>query len=225
MNFNYKVVVSKRRKNVGIKVASEKEIVIYSPYKISNKQAEAIISSNIRQIEKLIAKLLERKGPSILERGWLYILGEKVPITIIEKKEEGISLKYDGKKVYLSMNPKYNQDAVRELIKKWYKKIAKEYLTKLTIEMGKKYNFNINSIRIKDVKTRWGSCSSKRNINLSYKLIMTPKEVIEYVIVHELCHLKEMNHSDRFWREVSNIIPNYKVQLEHLKKFGHNYDI
>ncbi|WRY50327.1 M48 family metallopeptidase [Clostridium intestinale] len=91
--------------------------------------------------------------------------------------------------------------------------------------MAEKYNFTVNSVRVKDVKTRWGSCSSKRNINLSYKLIMAPKEVIGYVIVHELCHLKEMNHSEKFWREVSNIIPNYKVYLEHLKKFGHNYEV
>jgi predicted metal-dependent hydrolase len=54
---------------------------------------------------------------------------------------------------------------------------------------------------------------------------MAPKEVIEYVIVHELCHLKEMNHSEKFWKEVYNIIPNYKVYLEHLKKLGHNYEV
>jgi predicted metal-dependent hydrolase len=225
MNFNYKVIVSKRRKTVRVKIASEKEVIIYSPYRISNKEAEAIINSNIKQIEKLRDKLAKLRGPSILERGWLYILGEKVPVTIIEKKEGGISLKYDGQRVYLSINPNHNQDEVRELIKKWYKKIAKEYLIRLTVEMAEKYNFTVNSVRIKDVKTRWGSCSSKRNINLSYKLIMAPKEVIGYVIVHELCHLKEMNHSEKFWREVSNIIPNYKVYLEHLKKFGHNYEV
>lgn len=72
------------------------------------------------------------------------------------------------------------------------------------------YGFDYKRIAIRDTKTRWGSCSDKGNLNFSYKLLFLPKEQADYVIVHELCHLKEMNHSPGFWDLVSKAVPDYK---------------
>ena len=75
-------------------------------------------------------------------------------------------------------------------------------------------------IAIRTQHTRWGSCSSKGNLNFNCLLTLVPPEVLDYVVVHELCHRKELNHSDRFWNEVRQIIPNYKVQKKWLKDNG-----
>ena len=75
-------------------------------------------------------------------------------------------------------------------------------------------------IAIRTQHTRWGSCSSKGNLNFNCLLTLVPPEVLDYVVVHELCHRKELNHSDRFWNEVRQIIPNYKVQKKWLKDYG-----
>lgn len=75
-------------------------------------------------------------------------------------------------------------------------------------------------ITIRNQKTRWGSCSSKGNLNFNCLLMLAPPEVLDYVVVHELCHLKEMNHSTRFWKEVEKILPDYKVQKKWLKEHG-----
>jgi hypothetical protein len=80
------------------------------------------------------------------------------------------------------------------------------------------YRFQFNRVSIRDQKTRWGSCSAKSNLNFSYKLLYLPLELADYVIVHELCHLQEMNHSDRFWRLVEKVLPDYQVQRKRLKK-------
>ena len=77
-----------------------------------------------------------------------------------------------------------------------------------------------SGIRIKDQKTRWGSCSSKGNINLNWRLILAPKEVMYYVIIHELCHLREMNHSQAFWKLVESICPDYRDHRQWLKDHG-----
>lgn len=77
-----------------------------------------------------------------------------------------------------------------------------------------------NQITIRTQRTRWGSCSSKGNLNFNCLLVLVPSEVLDYVIVHELCHLKELNHSERFWTEVSNILPDYKQQKKWLKENG-----
>ena len=77
-----------------------------------------------------------------------------------------------------------------------------------------------NFITIRNQKTRWGSCSSKGNLNFNCLLMLTPPEVIDYVVVHELCHRKEMNHSGAFWAEVEKVLPDYKEQVKWLKENG-----
>ena len=77
-----------------------------------------------------------------------------------------------------------------------------------------------NQIATRAQRTRWGSCSSKGNLNFNCLLGIVPSEVLDYVIVHELCHRKELNHSDRFWNEVSRILPDYKARKQWLKDNG-----
>lgn len=227
MDFKYRVIVNKRRKTIGIKIISPEEILICSPYGVSKKYIDKIINLNIDDIRDRILEIKKKSMPSILERDSLYVLGSEVLFEVIYWGENRSYLKYDGQsiKIYINKDLAKDEKEIKKLIITWYKKIAKEYLKKLVLEMAKQYEFEINDIRIKDVKTRWGSCSTRRNINLNYKLIMAPKEVIEYVIIHELCHLKEMNHSKLFWKEVSVFIPNYKYYIDYLKNNGYKYEL
>jgi predicted metal-dependent hydrolase len=80
------------------------------------------------------------------------------------------------------------------------------------------YRFNFNQIKVKPMLTRWGSCSSKLNLNFNYKLVFLPERMIDYVVVHELCHLKEFNHSVNFWSLVEKTIPSYKEIKKELSK-------
>ncbi|HEY4515391.1 MAG TPA: M48 family metallopeptidase [Candidatus Paceibacterota bacterium] len=77
------------------------------------------------------------------------------------------------------------------------------------------YQFDFNSIKIKRMKTRWGSCSVRKNLNFNIRIFELPSRLMDYIIVHELCHLRELNHSPRFWSLVAQVIPNYKsLKLE-----------
>ncbi|MEI6280835.1 MAG: M48 family metallopeptidase [bacterium] len=80
------------------------------------------------------------------------------------------------------------------------------------------YNFPVRRISIRNTKTRWGSCSQKGNLNFNYKILFLPALMTDYIIVHELCHLKEFNHSQNFWDLVAKIIPEHKVIRKELKK-------
>lgn len=90
-------------------------------------------------------------------------------------------------------------------------------------KLNKIYNFKYNKISIKNQKTRWGSCSQKGNLNFNYRMIYLSDKIVEYIIVHELCHLQEFNHSSRFWNLVAVAVPDYKEIKKELKNKGLSY--
>ncbi|MFC1755907.1 M48 family metallopeptidase [Patescibacteria group bacterium] len=98
--------------------------------------------------------------------------------------------------------------------KKRAKVTIKDRLDELSIEVGIKYN----TFRLSGAKKRWGSCSNKRTVSINWRLILAPPEIIDYVIIHELIHLKHMNHSKRFWKEVQKHIPDYKEKRKWLNE-------
>ncbi len=91
-----------------------------------------------------------------------------------------------------------------------YKDRALELAKRKIEELNKAYNFQHKRISIRDQKTRWGSCSRKRNLNFNYKIVHLPEKYLDYIIVHELCHLKQFNHSKGFWDLVDQTVPDYK---------------
>lgn len=107
---------------------------------------------------------------------------------------------------------------VKKLICKAFARKMQPYIEQKVNELNNKhFKVNINKVRLKNMK-RWGSCSSKRNINLSVNILMAPEDVIDYVCVHELAHLIEMNHSKKFWKLVEKVMPDYKDKVLWLKQ-------
>lgn len=101
-----------------------------------------------------------------------------------------------------------------------FQKAAGEVFLQRSRYFAELLNVHFNRITIREQKTRWGSCSSKQNLNFNWKLILAPPEILDYVVVHELCHLKEMNHSPAFWHEVEQILPDYPQRKKWLKDNG-----
>ncbi|EKE19661.1 MAG: hypothetical protein ACD_8C00124G0010 [uncultured bacterium] len=99
---------------------------------------------------------------------------------------------------------------------KKYKDDALKFAEKRVAHFNQVYKYEINKISIKNQKTRWGSCSRKGNLNFNYKIILLPKKIADYVIVHELCHLKEFNHSRKFWNLVERGIPQYREIIKEI---------
>lgn len=112
-------------------------------------------------------------------------------------------------------HPKPKTDVV-----KWYRTEAKNYLTKRTEFLAKKYNLKYNRLFVRDSKNKWGNCSKEKNISLNWRLIKAPPQVIDYVILHELCHSVILKHTQVFWLKLSTVCPSYNEQAEWLKKYG-----
>ena len=116
----------------------------------------------------------------------------------------------------LILVPKKRAPASRAYLRN--KEAARARVKELIGKINKDKRFKFNRIAIRDQKTRWGSCSSKKNLNFNYRIVFLTEEVAIYLIVHELCHLEEMNHSPAFWKIVEELCPDYKNLRRELKK-------
>ena len=136
---------------------------------------------------------------------------------IIQKKEPWIQKHLTQMK---ERREEYEKSGRQPLTAEDIQKLAQqalEYIPKRVEYFSKIIGVTYGRITIRNQKTRWGSCSSKGNLNFNCLLMLTPPEVIDYVVVHELCHRKQMNHSKKFWAEVEKILPDYKESIKWLK--------
>lgn len=108
----------------------------------------------------------------------------------------------------------------RILLGKWYRRQAEQLLSEKAAFYAGRLGVSFADIRIKDQRSRWGSCSSKKNLNFNWRIIMAPEPVCDYVVIHEVCHLLHMDHSREFWKEVEGLCPEYRQYKSWLKEKG-----
>lgn len=147
-------------------------------------------------------------------------------LNIYFKNKNSSSARVIGDKIELIISSNLSEERrVKHISTLLSRCIAKTRLPKLHRKIGElnKLHFNqkINKIFFKYNKSNWGSCSEDNNINISTRLLFAPDDILEYVCIHELAHLIERNHSDRFWKLVENAMPNYKEKINWLKENGH----
>lgn len=184
-------IVRSNRKTLAIQINPDLSVTVRAPIYASQREIERILKEKEGWIQKHIEKIREQEA----KRKEMYG----------EKGEYGKS----AEREYLS------NEEIHKLAEK-----ALEYIPKRVSYFAKQIGVTYGKITIRNQKTRWGSCSSKGNLNFNCLLMLTPPEVIDYVVVHELCHRKEMNHSEAFWAEVEKVIPDYKEQVKWLKENG-----
>jgi predicted metal-dependent hydrolase len=116
------------------------------------------------------------------------------------------------------VSPAGSRIDLKKIYNIWLKNFAKRFLPERTYQLAQKHGYKINKVTVRNQKTRWGSCSARGNLSFNFNLVQYRKDIIDYVILHELCHLKEMNHSPKFWKLVEKICPDYKALRKELKK-------
>ena len=144
---------------------------------------------------------------------------EKFAISLAESKKNWIAscvLKLQNVPVQKEKTPSEKR------LEAIYRKAAREYFPKRVSHYARMLGVTYGKISIRDQKTRWGSCSSEGNLSFNWRLILAPPDVLDYVVIHELCHRKEMNHSKEFWALVESLMPKYKERRKWLRENGNN---
>jgi len=139
----------------------------------------------------------------------LYFEGNEITYQILMGLEKN-SIEFENNMLKINLSKELNSDDIRLIIKNWYIQKAIDSFNKSIKVYSQLIGVKFNRICLREQKTRWGSCSSKGNLNFNWKLIMAPSFVLEYIVVHELCHLIHMNHSKVFWLKVEEFMPDYR---------------
>jgi len=202
------------RKTISIQIR-EGEVIVRAPFFCPKAEIERFIHVKNDWIQDKLKKSQEQlaqKESFALNYGDVIILrGNSYPIT----ERKGNRAGFDGERFYLP--PNLSSDQIKATCIKIYQSLAKSHFHERAAYFSAQMNQTPASIKINSAKTRWGSCSSQRNINFSWRLIMADDDVIDYVVVHELAHLVHMNHSDKFWAVVENALPDYRERNRKLK--------
>ena len=212
-----------RRKTVAIHITKDAAVEVRAPLKMPKTYIDKFIMEKEKWIEKHLVKregINQTKSAHILNYGDNVLLGGYLyPIRARDGKRAG----FDGECLY--MPPGFTPDEVKRAVIQIYKLTAKRIIQEKVNEHLQIIGVAPTAIRITGAKTRWGSCSGKNSINFSWRLAMADNDVIEYVIVHELCHIKEHNHSPHFWAAVESVMPDYKARQKRLKLLQKNLAI
>jgi Predicted metal-dependent hydrolase len=213
--YEYTLKYSKR-KSLEIKIKNDGQIYVSAPFYVSIKEIEDVLNKKSVWIEKKLHLMKEQcKNPysELASKGTILFMGQDILFNITENNKKRVYLSFDGGKLDLEIPvgfQSHDKDIlIKENLKRFYKKNTEDYLEQKIEYYEKVVGVKSVDFKVKDQKTRWGSCSSKGNLNFNFRLSMAPDYVFDYIIVHELCHLKEMNHSKRFWALVKCYYPEY----------------
>ncbi len=193
------------RKSYVVKIKPDGRVELRVPKRTTKAQIAQMLSHHHSWILEKSARQQERHQTSLVDGAYIPFMGEKLII------RTGEQVAFDENTIYL---PPENRAAYLE---NFYRSAAKQFLPDRLQKWADALGLSCKAVRINGAKTRWGSCSSKTTINFSYRTMMLPPNCIDYVIVHELCHLKQMNHSDKFWAEVKKVLPDYEKRVRQIK--------
>lgn len=223
-NFTYKISFSRRR-TLSIIVSPGKGVVVRAPYRTPVKTIEKFVNEKSEWIKKSMRRfdmLTRIDTPAGYRDGDPVLLfGKEFKLKLRSSDIYGVRLGDNGT-IEASFNKDDNPLTIKLLLEDWFKFVAKDKLTSLFREILVKYKeegFQPSGFAVKKMRSRWGTCSSKGKIALSYDLVKLDEIYTEYVILHELCHLKHHNHGAGFYKLLSEVYPQWKTVREGLKKY------
>lgn len=211
-------IIRSRRKHLALQITPEGLLHVYAPRLMPQWMIHRLVEQQHTWIQKQRAKVQKKYGDL---KPYTFVPGERFlflgqSYTLTRGPYIGhVHIQHDC----ILVPERYT--SIKEALQAWYRRQARTILTDRVQIYAAEAGIQYFNITITSANTRWGSCSSEGNLSFSWKLIMAPQEVVDYVVVHELAHRKEMNHSPRFWAVVEDIMPDYKEYKTWLRTHGH----
>ncbi|PCJ31783.1 MAG: hypothetical protein COA90_05170 [Gammaproteobacteria bacterium] len=224
--FIVEVIKSNRRKTAALKIKHNR-VSIHIPSRLPLKFAQDFVIKKTPWIQQ---KLTEQSQQAPIDKQFIegenfLFLGQDYALTLVHaEKSVSVSKTISQLKITGRLN-RLSKNTLRASIITWYKQQATLYLRSRTAKLAKNTEFKPKTITVKTYKARWGSCGVRGDLQYNWKLILAPSDIIDYVIIHELCHLVHHNHSALFWGLVKKHCPNFKQAQQWLKQNGYRLEV
>ncbi len=211
----------KRRKTISLHIKEDGKIVIMAPYHTPKWEIERFIEGKqswiVEKISEKEKQMKEVEKTFLPGERFLY-LGEWYPLEIHDSshKEPPLTLSFGT----FILNKDHIEEA-RGLLMQWYKREAKEKIVGRVDYYSGRLHLFPKGIRITNARSRWGSCSRDNRLSFSWRIIMASLAAVDYILIHELVHIREKNHSKKFWATLESILPDYRKHRLWLKENGH----
>jgi predicted metal-dependent hydrolase len=207
-------IVRSRRRTIALVITSDAQLIVRAPLRASAAMIDELVREKQGWIRKTIAKIKQRPQAMVhhYEEGEVFFfLGREYPLHIVDDGRAAIE-RTDRLCVSRSLQPD-----IRHRLKRWYVQEAENEIRARCMWFSMTTGYTPASVRVSDARQRWGSCTSTGGLNFSWRLIQAPLEIVDYVIVHELVHLKQPDHSKKFWNKVREIMPDYEKRRKWLR--------
>lgn len=206
MKYKFDIIYSKR-KSISITVSTDNRITVRCPFGVSEVRVQKFLAEKSDWIDKIVKKN-ECKlniNSDVLSFEKIYVGGVKYPLITGSRKSE-----FAGDGVFVK--------SLKDIKKLYIASFSENFIFRVA-EVANSTGFKFLSVKVRDYKSRWGCCDSKNNLSFNYKLFMLPDYIVYYVIIHELSHTVQHNHSEKFWRLVEKFVPNYRKLKKELRCF------
>ena len=222
MNFlpRYTHIIDRKLKHTYLTFDEEGNLIIKSP-KVSQSYIETLLIKKSAWINRSREKILEKKGKTLdfNDPEALYLYGRPYTLKLEKYTKKRTKLTFNEEKFILYYSD-YNEEIFQKHINHFYKEEAKKFIPPLVEGWSEIMRLTPNKISFRKTKRQWGSCSGKNDLSFNTMMMKLPHDVIQYIIVHELAHIKHKHHQKSFWKEIESYMPDYKQHVMELKKYS-----
>jgi len=213
----YTLKISTKRRTVGMRI-DQNGLTVSAPRRVPHKMVESLL---LQRADWIVAKLEEYQSRETPSMQWqdgekLCLLGNDITLCLTPSPRNSKPELAAGR-LLLGLPDTSNTEAIARKVLQWYRSQALNDFPRRVELLATKLGVPMPSVYLSNAKTRWGSCNSRSEIRLNWRLIQAPPHIIHYVVAHELAHLKEMNHSAKFWSWVEKLCPDYEAARRELK--------
>ena len=213
-------MVRSRRRTFSVEIERDGRLVVRAPQRASMEKVRQVVEEKrvwiLRKQEMMRRRCAEARPKRFVEGESFLYLGEAYPLSLDGR--DGMPIAFDGSRFVLS--DEYVANA-RNIFAAWYRERAREHIKERVERCSLAAGIGCGEVRITSARRRWGSCTVKGNLCFTWRLVMAPPDVIDYVVVHELAHIKHPNHSSMFWTEVASIMPDFERRRRWLRENEH----
>lgn len=228
-DIQYQLLPGAERRTTDIVIERDGMVSVRPPLRMTPEQVDATVFSKRMWIYRNLAEWRDLNATKVV-REWVngesfLYLGSSYRLLLVEEQDKTLQLKDGRFQLRRSVVVKDGRDAAQMAFEAFFRDKGLPRIQQRVAHFAPRVGVTAGNVQVKDLGFRWASCTPNKDLHFHWKCLMAPLTVIDYIVVHELCHMRHRDHSDAFWNEVDKVLPNYRERKEWLRQRGAHLDL